>query len=394
MSHDGEGRIFRVTVLVVGMTLAAMACGSGDASNGGAGSTVASTGRGQGAAAGAGTVAFQLGSGCNRAVSDGRDFLAVGCPGSISRIDPSNGKPRWSVDDPTWTEVQRLSLSGDVVTALVKVSVPASGLTARSEGNRVVALAGGKKVWETKLNPVSDTRANGTADVVVVSYSGERPTGAPRAGTVTAYDPQTGRVRFERSVDGAKCSLEGPMILKSSVIACGQRFALIDGSALPLAGSARILAAEPTADIAVGYESDVSFKILRSDGSQASVAKGEFAGFTADTIVAKDADSNGRGGKLMGISHDGAPRWEQAVTFDAPRGFFDNVSFANGSVWVRNGGQEIVAIDGSTGRASSPLPARAAGLGKQAKVLASTTGVLAVSTGDPERDQSLRFVRR
>lgn len=390
---NSEGRIFRVTVLAVGLALASMACGSGDeASNGGSGSTVASARRSQGA--GAGTIAFQLGSGCNRAVSDGRDFLAVGCAGSVSRIDPSNGKPRWSVDDPTWTEVQRLSLSGDVVTALVKVSVPASGLTARSEGNRVVALAGGKKVWETKLNPVSDTRANGTADVVVVSYSGERPTGAPRAGTVTAYDPQTGRVRFERPVDGAKCSLEGPMILKSSVIACGQRFALVDGSALSLAGSARILAAEPTADIAVGYDSDVSFKILRSDGSQASVAEGEFTGFAPDTIVAKDADSNGRGGRVMGISHDGTPRWEQAVTFDAPRGFFDNVSFANGSVWIRNGSQEIVAIDGATGRASSPLPARAAGLGKAAKVLASTTEVLAVSTGDPERDQSLRFVRR
>lgn len=76
------------------------------------------------------------------------------------------------------------------------------------------------------------------------------------------------------------------------------------------------------------------------------------------------------------------------------RGFFDNLSFANGSVWVRNGSDELVAIDGTSGRAASPLPARAASLGKQAKVVAATESVLTNRTGDPERDQSLRFVRR
>lgn len=395
MGRSGERRVsFAAALVVVGM-MVATACGGEDpAPDGATASTAvpAASGRGEGGAAG--SIAFQLAPACNRAVSNGKDFLAVGCPGSISRIDLSNGKPRWSVSDPTWTEIKRLVLAGEVVVATVKVSVPASGLTAKQEGDRVVALSDGRKAWETKLSPTSDTHANATADVVVVDYSGERPTGTPRAGTVTAFEPQTGRVRFERPVDGAKCGLEGPMIFKSSVIACGQRFALPDGSALPGAASARILASDAVSDIAVGYESDVSFKILRNDASQVAVAKGEFVGFAGDTIVAKDADSNGRGGKILGAKLDGTPRWEQAVTFDAQRWFFDNVSFANGVVWVRNGSDELVSIDGATGKASPPMPARAAGFGKEAKVLASTASVLVVSTGDPERDKSLRFVRR
>jgi len=388
VGRNGDGRVLRAAVLMAVGILWVSACGGGDSSlNAATGSTAATTPSSQAGSEAPGSIAFQAPPGCNRAVSDGKDFLAVGCPGSISRIDSSNGEPRWSVSDPTWTEVKRLVLAVEVVVATVKVSVPASGLTARQEGDRVVALADGKKAWETRLSPTSDTHVNAIADLVVVDYSGERATGTARAGTVIAYEPQTGRVRFERPVDGAKCGLEGPMIFKSSVIACGQRFALPDGAALSGPGSVRILAADAASDIALGYESDVDFKILRNDGAQAAVGKGEFVGFAGDTIVATHADYNGKGGKVIGAKLDGSPRWEQTVTFDAQRWFFDNVSFANGAVWVRNGSDELVSIDGATGKTSPPMPARAAGLGKEAKVLASTASVLAVSTGDPRARQ-------
>lgn len=86
-----------------------------------------------------------------------------------------------------------------------------------------------------------------------------------------------------------------------------------------------------------------------------------------------------QGGKVLGVKLDGSPRWEQAVTFDARRWFFDNVSFANGAVWVRNGSDELVSIDARRARLRPPLPARAAGFGKEAKVLASTASVLAIA---------------
>jgi outer membrane protein assembly factor BamB len=171
MTGNGERRrsALKIRALAAMAALILGACGDGANPSSGGPETTAAPAQGGGRVV-AGAQAFPFVPNCNRAVSDGKEFLAVGCPGSVTSLDPANGTARWEVKDPTWTAVDRLELAGEVVVASVRVIVPASGLTAKEEGRRVVALADGKKLWETKLHPSSPSLSfAGTAEIVGVS---------------------------------------------------------------------------------------------------------------------------------------------------------------------------------------------------------------------------------
>lgn len=367
-------------------------CGSGATKTASGSPTTAAPAQGKGRPA-PGTTAFAIGDNCTRAVSDGKDFLAVGCPGSISRLDPAAGKPRWSVADPTWTKIDRIRLGGDVVVAQVTVTVPAAGLNAKQEGYQVVALAEGKKIWSTDLIPSSESPPEfaTSPEVTVVAQAG----GHFRAtfdATVIGMDTKSGRQRFRKVVDPAKCGGDytQPLILRDSVAACSQRFGLGDGSMLPYTRPLNGLAdpkddsgADAASDLAVGWDQgnqgDNGFAIFRSDGQPIGKAKGEFLGFAAGAVVNAQVDyfNNDKDTvrSVQALNSDGSTRWRQTVPLKA------DVSFANGAAWVRNQSDELIAIDGATGKTAPAILASAAGLGSEAEVLATTTNVLVVKSG-------------
>lgn len=391
MTGNGERRrsALKIRALAAMAALILGACGDGANSSSGGPETTAAPAQGGGRVV-AGAQAFPFMPNCNRVVSDGKDFLAAGCPGGVSSIDPANGTARWEVKDPTWTAVDGLELAGDVVVASVRVTIPASGLTAREEGRRVVALAEGKKLWETKLHPSSPSLSfAGTAEVVGVVVSG----------TITVYDTKSGRPRFERVLDKAKCSSQGekPLIFKDSLLACGERLSLGNGSPmgafLPTRTAGSRAFANSESGLVVATVADGHSALLRIDGTLVSTIEGVFMGFAGGVAVVERADSAGRSGKVLGINPDGSQRWEQAVTFDVARAFYLNVSFANGAAWVRNTSNELVSIDGTTGRPSEPLRVTV-GLNQAVDVLATTTKVIVVSSGDGDGVSSLRAIAR
>jgi len=393
MTGNGEPgtSALRFQVLTVLAVLILAGCGSGAASSessDGAPTTVgAAPGKGRPAP---GLPAFSLGANCTEAVSDGKDLLAVACPGSVSRLDPSTGKPRWTVSDPSWQKFDRLDLGGDVVVASIKVVVPAAGLTAKQEGYRVVAVGDGKKLWETKLYPPSPEPTPefaATADAVV----------AQAGPSITGFDTKSGRQRFERPVDEVKCSVTyPPLLFKDSVAACGQRFSLDNGAPLAFRAPRTGLGADPESDVAAAQldNGETVFAIIRSDGSPQAPVTGEFLGFSGQSIVFKHYA--GRSGTISAMSPDGSVLWEQAVSFDTTDGFSDNLSFANGSVWIRNSSNELVAVDGVTGKPATPIPTTAVRLGETAEVVATTATVVVVKTGDSDSDNlpNLRAITR
>lgn len=352
---------------------------------------------------GRGSVAFAFTDDCTRAVSDGKGFLAIGCNGRVSRLDPATGNPRWSVTDPTWTGIDSIRLGGEVVVAAIKVTIPASGLNAKQEGSQVVALADGKKVWATDLfqSPASSPKFATSSEVTIVAQGGNNTSPALDA-TVAAFDTKSGRQRFRKVVDKTKCGLfTQPLILRDSVAVCSQRFTLTDGSGLPfqnprkLANPGDDLVADASSDLFAAWgpdnAGDNGFGIFHSDGRQLGKAKGEFLGFVGGTVVQRDSDSKGRVGSVSALNPDGSVRWEQPVTL-SDRGFFNDVSFANGAAWVRNTSSELIAIDGATGKAATPLPVSTVGLGVTAKVVATTADVVIVSTGSEGGSPSLTAV--
>ncbi len=380
---------FQVAMVLAAVILAG--CGSGAASSKSSGETptTAASTQGKGNRT-PGQPAFSVAANCTEAVSNGKDLLGVACPGSVSRLDPSSGKPRWTVSDPSWQQFERIDLGGDVIVASIKVTVPASGLTAKQEGYRVVAVGDGKKLWETKLYPPSPEPTPEfaiTADTVV----------AQAGSVVNAFDTRSGHQRFERPVDKTKCSVTyPPLLFKDSVAACGQRFSLSDGSPLAFRAPRTGLAADPGSDVAAAQldNGETVFAIIRSDGSPQASVTGEFLGFAGPSIVFKHYA--GRSGKVSGVGPDGSVLWEQAVSFDTNDGFSDNLSFANGSVWIRNSSNELVAVDGAAGKPATPIPTSAVGLGKTAKVVGTTANVVVVKTGDSDSDNlpSLRAITR
>lgn len=391
MTGNGEPGTRAVQFMVVAALTAIVlaGCGSGPASSQLPGGTPTTTIPAQSKGRPTpGQPAFSLGASCTEAVSDGKDLLAVACPGSISRLDPSTGKPRWTVSDPTWQQFKRLDLGGDVVVASIKVVEPAAGLTAKQEGYRVVAVADGKKLWETKLSPPSPEptpQFGATADVVVVQVGP----------AVTAFDSRSGRQRFDRPGDKASCSaIYPPLLFKDSVAACGQRFTLSDGSLLTFRAPRTAIASDAGTGIGIAQldNIEVVFTVIRSDGTPQATVTGDFLGFSGPSIVFKNY--TGRSGKVSGVRPDGSVVWEQAVSFDTSDGFSDNLSFANGSVWIRNSSNELVAVDGATGKPASPIPTTAVGLGKTAEVLATTSTVVVVKTGVGDNSPYLRAIRR
>lgn len=398
MRHSGGRRWRHLMVALVATALATGACGGGgDTTNSSAATTIAANGSGQGDSGQAGSIAFQIAANCTRAVSDGKDFLAMGCPGSISRLDHTTGKARWTAGDPTWSEIVSLELAGEVVVASVRVVVPASGVTAKQEGNRVVAVADGKKLWETKLfppSPAPSPRLAATTDVTVVAQGGESRVSLPP--TVAAFDTRSGRQRWEKAPANRDRCASVPLIFKDSVAACDERFALSDGASLGFQAPFLSFGSDPSADIAAVQldNTETAFALVGSDGRPLGTVKGNFMGFAGATVVVRRADLSGRSGTVAGVNPDGSVRWEQPVSFDTSRGYFDNLSFANGAVWVRNASNELTAIDGATGKLASPIPANPAGLNRTAKVLATTGAVVVVATGDGERVSALKAVAK
>jgi hypothetical protein len=375
-------------------------CGGDGAKPTSSGGTATTAAPAKGGHAAPGSQAFPIASNCTNAVSDGSDFLAVACPGSVSRLDPASGKALWTAEDPTWTKIDSIKLGGEVVVALVRVMVPASGLTAAQEGVQVVAIADGKRLWATDLVPPfgPDPRFATTADVTVVLQPGTESRVTVVA-SLTGYDTRTGRQRFRPTVDKAQCNrFDKVMILKDSVAGCGQRFSLGDGSAVPykVPNSTTVAEADPVSDLAVAFGAgdvgDNGFTIFRADGTPLGKASGTFLGFASGTIVQRDSDSNGRVGSVSALNSDGSKRWEQPLTLGS-RGIFNDVSFANGSAWVRNTSHELVAVDGTTGKPATPLPVSTVGLGGTANVVATTPHVVVVQTSDPS-PTSLRAVAR
>lgn len=346
----------------------------------------------------AGSQAFPIDAGCTRAVADGKDLLAIACSGAVSKLDPVTGKATWSVRDPKWSEFVALELGADVVVGSVRVVIPASGVTAKQEGNQVVAVHDGKKVWESRLFPPSPQPRvlfATTADVTVLALGGgANDTAAP---SVAAIDTRSGRQRWEKTLDKGKCpSASQPLIFKDSVAACGLRFALADGAPLPIQPLSTVLRSEPVSDVAAVRldNNETTFSLVTSEGKPTATVKGEFLGFAGATIIVRRTDSSGKTGSVAGVAPDGAVRWEQTITFDTARGYFENLSFANGSVWVRNGSNELTAIDGATGKLTSPIRAESAGLAKTAQVLATTTRAIVLKTGDGDRHSSLLAVAK
>jgi hypothetical protein len=345
-----------------------------------------------------GTLAFDIAANCTHSVSDGKDYLTVACPGSVSRLDPASGKARWTFNDPTWTKIDRIKLGGEVVVLLVRVMVPASGLTPAQEGMQVVAVADGKRLWATELFPTSvPPHFATTADITVVLQRGTDARVVVEASLI-AYETKSGRQRFRPGVDKAQCyKFDKAMILKDSVAGCGQRFSLGDGSALPykVPNFTTLAEGDPGSDLAAafgeGNQGDNGFTIFRADGTPLGKASGTFLGFASGGVVQKNSDSNGRVGSVSALNPDGSRRWEQPLTL-ADRGIFNDVSFANGSAWVRNTSNELIGIDGATGKAASPLPVSGVGLGVTAKVVATTANVVVVSTGREGDSPSLKAV--
>lgn len=86
-------------------------------------------------------------------------------------------------------------------------------------------------------------------------------------------------------------------------------------------------------------------------------------------------------------SVNGSVLWERAVSFDTTDGFSNNLSYANGSVWIRNSSNELVAVDGVTGKPATRSRQRLSGWAT-AEVLATTATVVVFKTGARDSDNS------